>query len=123
MAHIRVSLGELLDRMTILELKLEHSPPPAVVEEHRALASLVRASWDRPEISSMTDEMLAINRSLWQLEDQMADLLDGGGDRQVAACGREIAKANRRRSDCKRRVNQVVGQAPEFKTYGRAVAA
>lgn len=118
MALIRVSLGELLDRVTILELKLEHQPPVSVMEEHRSLALLVKKDWPRPELPGMSEEMLAINRDLWRLEDQMANLLEAGGDHEVATCGREIARANRRRSDCKRRINEVVGQAPEFKTYG-----
>lgn len=113
MVAIDVTLGELLDRLSILSLKLPRGAPPGVAAEHAALAALPQTvPGYRP---AMLEGLLDINRVLWDLEDRMAGERD---DHQTAATGRAIAAANRERSSRKRLVNEAVGHAVEFKTYG-----
>lgn len=121
MTSIRIALGEVLDRLSILELKLEHGAPDAARRERDSLASALWRDW--PGDGGGYDRMLSINRRLWQLEDRMRDLEDGGSDAETAAVGRAIAATNRERSAWKGRVNEGVGHPAEFKSYGGCGAA
>ena len=115
MATVHVSLGEALDRLSILELKLLHNPPPTVREEYASL---------RQQLEPMQPhklfylQMKSINHTLWQLEDRMARLETAGSDADVACVGRSIMKTNRARSQHKKDINLSVGAAVEFKLYG-----
>lgn len=105
-----MTLGELSDRVSILEIKAALSP------EARAEHARLRGGVD--EAGKLYAELLAVNRRLWNLEDRMQDLLEGGSDADTAECGRQIALTNRARSRCKEAIDREAGQCPEFKCYG-----
>ena len=106
---IQITAGELYDRVSILDIKRELSHV-ASTEYHR-LVSLI-------QLPDMYQRLLTVNRQLWELEDEMQDLLDDGNDVHTATCGRKIARWNRMRSGLKNEINEATGHEQEFKKYG-----
>lgn len=108
-ATIPITAGELYDRVSILSIK-------------RDLSHVANAEYDRLipliQLTEMYQRMLTVNQRLWDLEDEMQDLLEGGGDEETAACGRKIAQWNRMRSALKNQINDATGHDQEFKKYG-----
>ena len=79
MIEIPVSYGELVDKLTILEIKLEmiseKSKINQVTNEYRYLSSI----FDKIKIEQQTvlpyyEELLAINKKLWNIEDSIRRL-------------------------------------------------
>lgn len=79
MIEIPVSYGELVDKLTILEIKLEmiseKSKINQVTNEYRYLSSI----FDKIKIEQQTvlpyyEELLAINKKLWNIEDSIREL-------------------------------------------------
>ena len=72
---LEVSAGELVDRITILELKCAFLPPSVRDELVREL-SAANAERDRsmpPSIalSAFTEELRAVNHELWRTEEEL----------------------------------------------------
>lgn len=111
MISVDMTLGEALDRLSILQLKLAHAPA-SVQTEYDALRSKII-----PFPSEEFADMLQINTTLWQLEDHMHALETDGSDEEAADYGRAIVRTNRERCRRKNNINQSVGQSQEFKTY------
>ena len=79
MIEIPVSYGELVDKLTILEIKLEmiseKSKINQVTNEYKYLSSF----FDKIKIEQQTvlpyyEELLAINKKLWNIEDSIRRL-------------------------------------------------
>jgi hypothetical protein len=76
MAQAPISWGELMDKITILEIKQERLADPAarenVIRELKLLAqveqSLLKAF---PELMLLKDSLKATNESLWEVEDRI----------------------------------------------------
>lgn len=69
-----VSLGELVDKITILEIKMERIPNQEKVElarhEHQELTNLLD-SLDLKDINEPKSQLKKINEQLWQIEDDI----------------------------------------------------
>ena len=116
-----ISLGELLDKITILELKNEFLQDQAqqhAKQELLGLADVVeglRLSID----PALVGQLKAINRSLWALEDEIRGLekLESFGARFVEVA-RAIYRQNDQRAALKRTINTRYGSALiEEKSY------
>lgn len=122
--RVPVSVGELLDKITILEIKLERIRDPgkrANVRRELDLLRMARAESlpSSPELVALTAELRAINQRLWDIENGVRDCDAAGdfGDRFVALA-RSVYTANDERSAIKRRINEVRGSAiVEEKSY------
>lgn len=121
---IPVSPGELLDRVTILEIKAERiadAAKRANVEYERAgLEALAAESLPRdPEILRLRREIRAVNEALWDIEDAIRDherRQDFGPS--FVALARAVYRTNDRRAALKRAVNDRLGTAiVEEKSY------
>lgn len=121
---VRVSAGELLDRLAILRIKRERLGDPdraaAVAAEVRELepAEAVILAADA-SVRAFAGALREVNATLWDLEDEIrrherqADF----GPAFIAAA-RGIAHANDRRSGLKQRINEQVGsRLVEAKCY------
>lgn len=121
---VRISAGELLDRLAILRIKRDRITDPArssaVAAEVRELepaeaAILATAS----DVTALAVELREVNATLWDLEDEIrrherqADFGPG-----FIAAARGIARTNDRRSGLKHRINERVGsRLVEAKCY------
>lgn len=112
---IRVSPGEILDRLTILEIKAERMTEPAklanVRHELDELAAVVaRRVPQTPEIKALHDELKGINAKLWDIEDEIRDCeraRDFG--EKFVALARAVYHTNDSRAAVKRRINDTLG--------------
>lgn len=73
-----ISPGELIDKLTILEIKAERMTDPAKLANVRHELQLLQETWrqsghDQQLIQSQWDELRRINAALWDIEDQIRD--------------------------------------------------
>ena len=120
-----ISVGELLDKITILQIKLERLYGPARGNVARELALLNQTKSDAhlnysPEIVTLISELKAINTALWDIEDQIRQF-EASGDfgQRFIETARSIYKLNDRRAAIKRLIN-VASESDivEEKSYG-----
>ena len=121
---VPISVGELLDKISILELKAEAIAEPAkranVVRELAAL----RAVRDRevaaaPQLEPLYAELRTVNRRLWQVEDALREHERGRlFDERFVELARSVYRDNDRRAAIKRRINEITGsELVEEKSY------
>jgi hypothetical protein len=120
-----ISVGELLDKITILEIKAELLTDPAqrenVLRELAALAAVrCREVAPSPGLEALCGELKAVNRQLWDIEDEIrVHERDGRFDARFIELARAVYRENDRRAALKRRINQLTGsEIVEEKSYG-----
>lgn len=120
---VPVSWGELLDKLTILEIKRERiSRPDAlahVEQEHALLAAAAVAAMKVDGLAEHLAKLKRINATLWEVEDalreQEAEAQFGPG---FVALARSVYKTNDERAAIKRRINALLGSVlVEEKSY------
>ncbi len=108
---IPISPGELLDKITILQIKAERIEDPAKVANVRTELDMLQQVWqekveDDDTIAALAAELKSINEALWEIED---DIRDEERNRRFGERFIELARAvyvtNDRRADAKKRVN------------------
>ena len=114
---VGISPGELLDKISILELKAERISDLAWLSHVLTkLASLKearqRSIFDHEEVADLTVELKAINDALWRIEDEIREREEAGdfGPRFVELA-RSVYQTNDRRAAVKRRINERLGSA------------
>ena len=112
---IPISPGEVVDRLTILEIKSQRIKDAAKrANVHVELASLAKAAKgaipDTDEMRGLHAELKAINEKLWVIEDDIRDL-ERKGDFGAAfiALARSVYRTNNQRAGLKRRINEALG--------------
>lgn len=121
---IDVSPGELIDKITILQIKAERLNDPEkrrlVLYELELLEARQRASVPATSaIESKTHRLREVNAALWDIEDEIRDCerAQDFGDRFVALA-RAVYRTNDRRAALKREINELLGSAiNEVKAY------
>ena len=109
---VEVSNGELLDKLTILELKLSNIKDEKKLEnvkkEHNELnplAELLFAKYGN-KLSSLYNELAGINSQLWKIEDDIRECekRKDFGDK-FTELARAVYFTNDKRSDVKKLIN------------------
>jgi len=121
---VPISPGELLDKISILEIKVERIDDPQkranVERELDLLTGLWHAeSAETGEITRLRGELKSLNEKLWRIEDEIRDCERNGdfGDRFVGLA-RGIYRTNDERAALKRRINEALGSTIlEEKSY------
>lgn len=108
---IPISPGEMLDKITILEIKSERiSEESKLINVRRELAMLSElwtklVTEDAP-LASMRGELKAINEKLWDVEDDIRDEeRNQQFGEQFIKLARSVYFTNDERSDVKKRIN------------------
>ena len=122
--QVEVSAGELIDKITILEIKAERiADPEKLTNVHRELRSLTatreKALATSPELDESTAELRRINERLWEIEDDIRDCerKRDFGERFIELA-RAVYRTNDRRAAAKRRINELLGsELVEEKDY------
>lgn len=117
---VPVSWGELIDKITILEIKAAHLEGQARANAAHELTLLAPAAAPiNALVSDLKAELKAINETLWAVEDQIRDkerakLFDDG----FVALARSVYRHNDARGALKRRINLALGsELIEEKSY------
>lgn len=119
-----VSVGELLDKMSILEIKSERIKDDAKLANVRRELEALETTWadsglDRPELRPLRAELKKINEALWEIEDFIRiKEAEGDFDQQFIELARSVYFTNDKRAAVKRRINEAVGsELVEEKSY------
>lgn len=113
--RVPVSWGELVDKISILEIKVERlRAPDAVANARRELALLLAvlaAGGALPdELGALRVALGAVNRRLWEIEDDIrAKEASQSFDAAFIALARAVYQTNDERSRIKRAINTLLG--------------
>ena len=109
--HVPISPGELLDKITILQIKSERISDPAKVANVRTELAMLEKVWSEAveadeEITALTAELKKINEALWEIEDDIRDEERNKrfGDRFIELA-RAVYVTNDERANAKKKVN------------------
>jgi tetratricopeptide (TPR) repeat protein len=113
--RVEVAPGELLDKLTILQIKSERISDPDKLRNIRAELSAVETTrrqkiHDRPGVAELTRELKNVNERLWEIENRIRDCekaQDFGSEFIDSA--RSVYQTNDRRAAIKRQLNELLG--------------
>ena len=121
---VPVSVGEVVDKVTILEIKSERISDTEklrnVAAELDALRPLVSGGvFDSAELVALTDGLRAVNGELWDIEDDIrAEEAAGRFGERFIELARAVYVTNDRRAELKKKINLATGsQLVEEKSY------
>jgi len=109
--QIPISPGELLDKITILQIKAERIGDPVKVANVKTELDMLSKIWNETveadaEITALTAELKSINEALWEIED---DIRDEERNKRFGERFIELARAvyvtNDERANAKKMVN------------------
>ncbi len=121
---VPVSFGELIDKITILEIKAEKLQDPNKLanvrhELQQLRAVLDQSGLDQAKIALDWAELKQVNAGLWDVEDGKRDKESKGEfDAAFIALARRVYFENDQRAAIKRRINLALGSdIVEEKSY------
>lgn len=115
--EVAVSPGELIDKISILEIKVERISEPGKLKNVKHALAILGAS--RAEALPQSDELTRLeaelkraNEALWEIEDALraCEAAKDFGPRFVELA-RSVYKTNDRRAATKKRIDQLFGSA------------
>ena len=124
---IEVSVGEVVDRVSILRIKLENMKDPAKVENIRTEYDLLLRALEQAGISRESEDfrdLKAVNERLWKIEDRIRRKDRAGEfDEEFIELARSVYQENDRRFEIKTRINRKTGsrivEEKEYVDYDR----
>jgi hypothetical protein len=121
---VPVSPGEVLDKITILEIKLEHMQDPGKVANVRTELEQLNMCWAKAvtqdeTVCSLRAQLKTVNQALWVIEDDIRDKERSKVfDEQFIELARSVYITNDRRAQIKKELNVYLGaQLVEEKSY------
>ena len=125
---IEVSNGELMDKLTILEIKLDRIKDPIQLENitkewlslNDVVMTLLNTFGDR-SLYSRIDQLSDINKKLWDIEDWIRDCeKEQRFDKEFVELARSVYKLNDQRSEVKKHINVITKSSLiEEKSYSK----
>ncbi len=121
---VPISPGELIDKITILQIKSERMTDAAKVANVRIELDLLQDTWRKSphaqqDISAEWSALKAINEKLWVVEDDIRDKERAKSfDQQFIELARAVYVINDERAAVKRQINTKLGsRIVEEKSY------
>jgi GR25 family glycosyltransferase involved in LPS biosynthesis len=124
-----ISYGELLDKLSILQLKEDNlissagkEEPLGKVRDEKNILNRIREKYreqETPNVITAYTQLCQANASLWNLEDELRQLMEieETGTRFIEVA-MEIPRENGRRAEAKRKINTLMNSAlTEIKLY------
>ena len=122
--QVPVSVGEVLDKITILQIKLAHISDAAkrvnVQNELDALLPLVAGdAFTTEQMQGLMAELKSINEALWDIEDDIREKEAAKSfDAEFIRLARAVYVTNDKRAKIKKQINLATGSAlVEEKSY------
>ena len=122
---VEVSPGELIDKITILEIKLQRLSDAGALanvrHEHAVLEREAKRLAASAELAKLSADLKAVNETLWVIED---DIRDCERAKDFGPKFVELARAVYQNNDCraalKRQINLLLGSSIiEEKSYAK----
>ena len=121
---VPVSFGELIDKITILEIKAARIGDPAKLANVRKELVLLESTWraspqSRKDIADLWARLRAVNERLWVIEDDIRIKEQRQEfDAEFVRLARSVYFENDERANIKRSINERLGSAlVEEKSY------
>ena len=121
---VPISPGELIDKITILEIKSQRMTDAAKLHNVRTELTLLSETWQASpfsatDISAEWTALRDVNAKLWDIEDRIRDKERGGlFDAEFIELARAVYFTNDERAAIKKRINTKLGSAlVEEKSY------
>ena len=121
---IPISWGELLDKITILQIKNENLTSESALEnverEFKQLGSILTKNFpSNADAQQFEEELRHINKKLWDIEDKIREKEKHKSfDDEFIQLARSVYITNDERSRIKRRINETFGsELVEEKSY------
>lgn len=121
---VPVSPGEVLDKITILEIKSERMSDPAKLDNVRRELDLLSETWSRSVaeddvVRMLHAELKRINEALWVIEDDIRDKERVREfDERFIELARSVYVTNDQRAAAKKKLNEHLGSdIVEEKSY------
>ena len=121
---VPVSPGEVLDKITILEIKSERISDPDKLTNVRRELGLLRETWGQcvendETVQRIHAELKTINEALWVIEDDIRDKeFAKEFDQQFIDLARSVYVTNDQRANAKKELNLYLGsEIVEEKSY------
>jgi hypothetical protein len=121
---VPVSYGELIDKITILEIKSERIKDASKLANVRTELDLLTATWRadgaaRTDIASERAALRRVNEALWDIEDRIRLKEKAKAfDAEFVELARSVYIRNDERADIKRAINAKLGSTlVEEKSY------
>ena len=111
---VEISIGELFDKISILEIKNEKISDAAkltnIQTELETLESVAEKIEQDPEVIELRAELKAINEALWVIEDDIREC-EGRSDfgDEFIQLARAVYVTNDKRAVVKRKINELTG--------------
>lgn len=122
--QVPVSPGEVLDKITILEIKSERISDPVKVANVRRELELLQAAWleavpQDKTVQRLHAKLKSINEDLWVIEDDIRDKeLAKEFDQTFIDLARSVYVTNDQRANAKKELNLYLGsEIVEEKSY------
>jgi len=125
--QIEVSNGEILDKYTILEIKLQEIKDEAklanVRKEYESLQPAINAIYNstlkQDVLVELHKDLLNVNKTLWNIEDQIRDCeRDKNFGEDFIELARSVYYTNDDRAEVKKNINMLTGSSlVEEKSY------
>jgi len=121
---VPVSFGEVVDKITILEIKSERIGDPDKRANVRRELELLERTWvdataGKADISEPRARLKTVNEELWEIEDEIrVKESQKSFDQKFIELARSVYVTNDRRADIKKEINQALGsELVEEKSY------
>ena len=121
---VSVSVGEAMDKLTILEIKSERIDNAEKLKNiHNEIAALKpvcsTTELTSPEVQKLVAALKSVNEALWEIEDKIRDKEAAKTfDEEFIALARSVYVTNDKRADLKKQINLATGSAlVEEKSY------
>ena len=112
---VETAPGELIDKITILEIKTERIRDAEKVRNVQVELQTLAAARDQaisatPELVKLTEQLKTANQQLWDIEDDIRDCEreKDFGDKFIQLA-RSVYRSNDRRAALKREINELLG--------------
>tara|TARA_B100000953_G_C17741057_1_gene332301 strand:+ start:42 stop:437 length:396 start_codon:yes stop_codon:yes gene_type:complete len=122
--RVELPVGELLDKISILQIKAERIVDPSKLENINKELDVLMSLWkdsaySNNNLESETNELKAINEELWAIEDKIRDKeRNQVFDKGFIELARAVYITNDKRADIKRIINSKTGsELIEEKSY------
>lgn len=109
--NVPIAPGEFLDKVTILEIKIERIADPGKLENVRRELDLMRSGWaaspfSGADVHALVADLKRVNESLWEIEDKIrVKESQSAFDAEFIELARAVYHTNDRRAELKRALN------------------
>ena len=124
LVSVPVSFGELIDKITILEIKSERMDDAEKVANVRHELALLEKTWSdvaekSADVSNARSRLKAVNESLWEIEDEIRVKESRRTfDDEFVELARAVYVTNDQRANIKKEINLALGsELIEEKSY------